>query len=597
MTLAEPGWLHLLWGLPLLVVVAVAAARARRRGLAQLFAAGLLQDRVPQGLGRRRAWTATLALLGLALAALAVSQPRWGYTWRELKSEGVEVVLVLDVSRSMDAADVEPSRIERARREILDLLDVMPTDRIGLVIFAAGAYPRVPMTLDHDALARIVRSTDTGTIQAQGSSLASGLLEGIQLFSAERKADRAMIVLSDGELWDPDLAEAVTALQEADVRVYTMGIGTPNGAPIPVPGGGFKKDRGGSVVLSQLQEDGLQRVAAATGGSYLRSVPSAEDVRALSDRLHKELTSAVTTVKRDKIWDERFQWPLAGGLGLLLLGALLGDGRTRRRVTGLGLVGLLGAGPVQAGALEDAQALLTEGQPAQAVDALTRLQVERPDDPAVVWSLGQALFQDGRYDDAARVFSDLADRAPDTEHALGSRYNAGLSHYGAGRLEDAVADWDRVLEQDPDNVAAQQNAEAVRQELARRLQEPPPEDQQGEQEPGEAGDTGQQEPQEGEPGDTGAAGAPSDPQEPPDEPDSDDGSRPDDGEPGEEAGEPEGEVQPAAGPADTGKPASEAPLPEGVQELTAEEAARLLASVDEGNPRVTVRGRDQEKDW
>jgi Ca-activated chloride channel family protein len=592
--LASPGWLHLLWGLPVLTLLALHAAQSRRRGMAALFSAGILANRGVPGLARQRAWTSTLVVLGFALAAIAAAQPRWGFTWRELRAEGVEVVLALDVSRSMDAQDVEPSRMERARREILDLLELLPGDRVGLVIFAAGAYPRVPLTVDHDALGRIVRGTDTGTIQAQGSSLSSALRESVRLFSEEIKADRAILVLSDGEIWDQDLTETVAMLVEANVRVFAMGIGTPEGAPIPIAGGGFKKDQGGSVVLSQLQEEALQQVAAATGGSYLRSVASAGDAEALATRLHGELTSTVTTVKRDKVWDERFQWPLAAGLALLLIVGFMGDGRIRRSVAVLMLAGMFAGGSAQAGALEDARQLLASGQAADAVDALTGLQVENPNDPGVAWALGEALFADGRFDDAATVFTDLADRAPDAEFAQGSRYNSGLSHYGAGRLEQAVRDWDRVVEQAPENEAARQNAEAVRQELARRTQEPPPEDsqdQEGEPSDGE-GDTGQGAPQEGEPGDTGGSEQQG---EPTDTSESGDGTRPMTPSESEDAGEPEGEIQAVDGSQDTATP--EAPLAEGVQELSAEEATRLLESVDEGNPRVTVRGRSYGKDW
>ena len=594
MTLATPSWLHLLWGLPVLVLVAFAASRSRRLGLEALFSAGVLEGHVPAGLARRRAWITTLAVLGLALAALAAAQPRWGFSWRELQAEGVEVVIALDVSRSMDAQDVEPSRLERGRREILDLLQLLPTDRVGLIIFAAGAYPRVPLTLDHDALERIVRNTDSGTIQAQGSSVGAALEQAVALFGDDGKADRAVVLMSDGEVWDEDLADTVADLNDAKVRVYSLGIGTEGGAPIPLPGGGFKKD-GGSVVLTQLHEDGLKRVASATGGAYLRSVAGAQDVRALADRLHGELTASVTTVKRDKIWDERFQWPLAGGIALLLIGALLGDGRGRRLAAGLLLVGLAGGGSAWAGPLDDARVLLASGQTTEAVDALTQLQVQRPNDPGVAWSLGEALFQAGRFDEASRVFTDLADRAPDSDHALGSRYNSGLSHYGAGRLEEAVADWDRVLEQDPDNGPAQQNADAVRQELARRAQEPPPQD--GEDgEDGEDGDSGQPEP--GEPGDSGdpSEGDPSEPQDASESEPGDDGTR-DEAQADAQDAESEGEIKPASEGGDTGTPVDAGEPVEGLQALSQEEAERLLESVDEGNPRVTVKGRSEGRDW
>ena len=242
--------------------------------------------------------------------------------------------------------------------------------------------------------------------------------------------------------------------------------------------------------------------------------------------------------------------------------------------------------------------MLEEGETSQAVDHLTRLQVERPEDPEVTWSLGEALFSAGRYDDAARVFRDLADRAPDAEHSMGARYNSGLSHYGAGRLDEAVEAWDQVLEQDPDNEMARQNADAVRQELAQRIQEPPPQDSEGEDGDPSEGDTGQGEPQDGEPGDTGGSPENPPPEESPgEEQDPGDGVRPEQADAGEAGDEAEGEVKPLAGAEDTATPEAEAELPQGVQELSEEEAQRLLEAVEEGNPRVTVRGRSDGKDW
>lgn len=186
MTLAEARWLHLLWLVPLMLLLARAAAMRRKADLERLFAAGVLSRHLPAGLEQRRALRLTLWIFGLALVSFSAAQPRWGFTWEEIEVRGLEVVFALDLSRSMDAQDVSPSRLERARREVRDLLTDMPNDRVGMVIFAAGAYPRVPLTLDHEVLYEILEDTNTGVLQAQGSSLANALRES--------KKDRKSVV-------------------------------------------------------------------------------------------------------------------------------------------------------------------------------------------------------------------------------------------------------------------------------------------------------------------------------------------------------------------------------------------------------------------
>lgn len=152
MTFGAPALLHLLWAIPALVLLLVWAARRRRQDAERLIAARLLDRGLPPLLERRRAWRGTLTLVGLALACVAAAQPRWGFTTIERKLRGVEIIVALDVSNSMRAEDVKPSRMERARREVIDLLDSLQSDRVGVVIFAAGAYPRVPLTTDRKSV-------------------------------------------------------------------------------------------------------------------------------------------------------------------------------------------------------------------------------------------------------------------------------------------------------------------------------------------------------------------------------------------------------------------------------------------------------------
>lgn len=598
MTLGAPQWLHLLWLLPPVVGLLVWAARARQRGVQALIGAGLLARELPPDLERRRAWAATLALLGLAAVALAAAQPRWGFTWVERPLRGVEVVLLLDVSRSMDARDVEPSRLERARREASDLLDRLSGDRVGLVVFAAGAYPRVPLTLDHRALRGILAQTDTTLLQAQGSNLGGAVREALALFGPAGDADRAIIVLSDGEAWDSATAEAAQEAAAQGVRLYTIAIGGEDGAPIPEPGGGFKLDRTGRVVLSRVNEEALRGLAQATGGAAVRSVAGAADANALVAELRAALTRTTEERRAERVWDERFQWPLAAGLGLLLLSRGLGD---RRAALSLAL--LLLALPARANPAAEARTLLAQGRHQEAVALLAQAQVDQPGDVGLAFALAEALYRAGRYEEAARAYEQLAARAPEPGQRRDAGYNAGLAAYQAGRLDDAVAAWQQVLEQDPEHAAARHNAEQVQQEIAARLQPPPP--QQGEEQPqdGEAGDPPQEgedgaaQPQPGQPAGQPPSAAPDPRQQAPQARPEDaappsDGTRPEAPEGGTRAGEgaPQGEASPEgqADPLEGGG---------GVGEMSPQEALRVLEGVEEGQPRVVIRGQAQEKDW
>jgi len=612
LTLGASEYLHLLWLVPLVAVGLLLASRARTKALERLFSPGVRARMVPPGLERRRAWQATLTCLGLALVLLATAQPRWGFTWRDSQSEGVEIVIALDVSRSMDANDVDPSRLERAKREVLDLLEIAGGDRVGLVIFAGGAYPRIPLTLDHDLIRQVVRDMDSMVLKAQGSSLMGALVESVKLFDPEHEADRAVILISDGESWDDSLDSALTRIEGADVRVYALGVGTTDGSPIPDSGGGFKTDQSGQVVLTRLEEGALQAIASKTGGAYVRSAAGAADVEGLLGDLRGTLDRKATRTQREKIWDERFQWPLAGGIGLLVIAALIGDGRGV--AVAVLLLSLTAGAPARAGELEDARAQLESGDADAAVQTLTAMREGNPDDVRVLWTLAEALSRSGRYEESREAFEDIADRAVDTDQRLDARYNAGNAAYGEGKLEDALESWQRVLEQSPEHEAARANTEAVQQELAQRMQDQPPqqdpqnqdeqeqdeqEQQDGEQEQqqGEESDTGQSEEQQ----DTGESEEEQDPSQA-----DQDGEQQDEQEQSGERDEQEEQEELSAddlaeageeSDTDESQPSERPDLEQGVGDMSPEEAEKLLEGAEEGRPRVIIRGNPDGKDW
>lgn len=609
MTWARPEYLPLL-GLVVLVALVVGFGwRARSRAMAQLGSAtGLVAPRATVARGGQ----AVLALGIPALLVVAAAGPRVGFDWEQRRMEGVSLVVALDVSRSMDAQDVSPSRIERARRELLDLAALLGGDSVGLVLFAEGAWVRIPLTVDYDTFRWAVKDSATDTIRAQGTALSGAIDAGTGMLSRAPGTGKALLVVSDGEVHEEAAAvdAAVERARAAGVRIYALGVGDAAGAPIPLPEGGFKKDEKGEVVLSRLDEDRLRSLAAATSGAYVRAVPSDDDVRALYlDEIRGKLEAAERGVKREQVWRERFMWPAALGLGLMAVSAALGVGRLRRVAAAAALLLLLPM-PARAGTVEDAWADYAAGRWAEAAEGLAQARLEDPGDPALTRALGTALYRAGRFRDAEAVFAQAAAAADEGPERAKDLFNAGHAAYRTGDLATAARYFDEASRADPAFAAAKGNAEAVAKEIEAR-RNPPPESPPPQEEPEE------QPPQDGEPQDQPQPGEgqeqpqpqPGEGQEPPPE------GQPQDGQPqpgqGEEApqdGQPQdGEPQPGEGEPGSGEPTGE-PQPgegeEGVEveesaggDLTAEQAGRIVDAVPEGRPRTVKGGRSGREDW
>ncbi len=592
LTWGDPAMLRWLWVLPVVAVLQWLALRSRRQAMGALGA--LVERRTSAHVQRVHRLRAVLLFGVLTLSILALARPQWGYRWQELRQEGLSLVVAMDVSRSMDAADVSPSRLERAQREVQDLAGLLSGDRVGLVLFAGGAYAQMPLTLDYVTLSRMARAATSDTLRAQGSDLGAAIDKAVEILGAGEAADRAIILLTDGEDQVGEGPDAAARAAEKGIKLFTIGIGTPDGAPIPMRAGGFKKDPAGKVVISRLEEEALQELAQVGQGAYVRSVAGGADMRAIYlDEIRGKLQVSEQGVRREKIWTERYQWFLGAAFALLVLSGLLRPGPLRLQLAGLLLAaGLLGGRPALASDLDD----------------LIAAQVEDPDDLALAEQLGGALHAAGRYEEAAETFAMVADRSPDDAQRLRARYNAGLARYHAGELTAAVEDWQRVLQRDPEHAAAQQNVAAVQAEIAARLNEPPPQD-------GEDGEPQDGEPQDGEDGAAPQDGEDGESQDSESQDSESQDSESQDSEPQDgttgtppeagDTGTPE-QLQPQDGAlGDTGAPDGE---PEGLAsqaqpgasagEMSAAAAARLLDSVEEGTPRVQVDpGSRGGNDW
>ena len=225
--------------------------------------------------GARWAWPRlALLLTGAAFVILALARPQWGIVREKVEREGKDIVLVLDTSGSMATADVAPSRFFLARQALLQLIARLEGDRFALVAFEGEAYPLVPLTLDADALGLFLETVETGIVPAPGSSLGTGLAKGLEAFVDKDRRNKAMVLVSDGEDLSGEVDEAVKRAKEAGVVVYTVGVGTEGGQPVPEldPEGrttGYKRDEGGNAVVSRLDMTTLEAIAQRHRGPGL----------------------------------------------------------------------------------------------------------------------------------------------------------------------------------------------------------------------------------------------------------------------------------------------------------------------------------------
>jgi Ca-activated chloride channel homolog len=329
---------HLLFLIAVLAFLAVGLSRAlRRKDLAQTVIPSRFLDRMIPGLSIARPVAQTsFQCAGLFLLALALAQPQCGTRTEMTKRRGIDLVVALDASKSMLARDVQPDRLERAKLELMTLLDELKGDRVGLVIFAGEAFIQCPLTSDYAAAKMFLRAVDPAQMPQGGTNIGAALTLSKQLLDSGNRgggSDRVVVLLSDGEDLTGEIDEGVKALKDSEIQVLAVGIGSERGEPIPVLDAdgqveGYQKDALGQTVLTRLDKRGLSAVADATGGSlfYRPNTVAMSEVVERIDRLQKSEIESRLTVR----YDDRYQSFAFPGLFLWVLGMAVGVGRRRR---------------------------------------------------------------------------------------------------------------------------------------------------------------------------------------------------------------------------------------------------------------------------
>ena len=287
------------WLLTILVFIIgyILYTRRKRRQLAEFGDPELVSELMPDASKARPVVKFSLLMVALALLIMAAARPQYGQKEKTVKRQGIEVMIALDISNSMMAEDVAPNRLDRAKQMLSKMIDRMVDDKVGLVVFAGEAYTQLPITCDYVSAKMFLGTITPALIPTQGTAIGAALETSIRSFgSQESDAGRAIILITDGENHEDDAIAAAKHARELGIQVFVVGIGKPEGSPIPIAGtNNYIKDRSGQVVVSRLNEDMCQQIAQAGNGIYVRCDNTNTAMRALQQELDRIATAELET--------------------------------------------------------------------------------------------------------------------------------------------------------------------------------------------------------------------------------------------------------------------------------------------------------------
>ena len=301
----------MLWWLitiPVFVIAYIVYTKRKQRQLAEFGDPELIAQLMPDASKSRPVWKFSLLIVALILLIVAAARPQYGQKEKTVKRQGIEVMVALDISNSMLAEDVAPNRLDRAKQMLSNMIDNMVDDKVGLVVFAGDAFTQLPITCDYVSAKMFLNTISPTLIPTQGTAIGAALQTAITSFGAqESDAGRAIILITDGENHEDDAIAAAKQAKELGIQVFVIGIGKPEGAPIPKPGtNDYFKDRSGQVVVSRLNEEMCQQIAGAGNGAYVRCDNTNTAMRALQQELDRIATTELeSTVYAD--YNEQYQ--------------------------------------------------------------------------------------------------------------------------------------------------------------------------------------------------------------------------------------------------------------------------------------------------
>lgn len=465
---ANPDYLWFLLAIPGLAVVFVILYYWGQMKIHRMVSASLLPLLAPDMSPGKRAWKQSIFLGALACMILAIADPQVGTKLEEVKRSGIDLFVALDVSLSMKSEDVTPNRLAKAKRDISSLLQKLSGDRVGLIVFAGDAFVQFPLTSDYSAADLFLSAVDVDAVPVPGTVIGSAIELALKSFETDLPTQKAIVVVTDGENTEGDILGAIDDAKKAHVRVYTIGMGTPEGSPIPIYNAqgqqvDYKHDESGNIVLTKLDEPMLNQIAATTGGSYRRGTSGGNEI----DDVYKELESLGKTefgAREVSGYESRYQYPLALAIVLLLFEVVLSERRGKlmlifkRLIPTAAVLPMLLLMPFSASRsqtvrshVQQGNSVYDKGKYNDAEVSYKKALEKNPKSHEAQFDLGDALYKQQRFEEAMREYNNAATASKAADGKAASYYNLGNSLFRSNKLPESIEAYKRALAQNPND--------------------------------------------------------------------------------------------------------------------------------------------------
>ncbi|MDB6053638.1 MAG: von Willebrand factor type [Verrucomicrobiales bacterium] len=484
MTYGDPEllWLVIIICAPLILFL-IWTWRTKQRLITSFVQASRLMTLTIGVSKNRQKFKLGLLVVSVAFLCFALARPQWGETQQEVKESVVDVLLAVDTSKSMLATDATPNRLVRAKLAALDLLRIGSPNRFGLIPFAGAAFLQSPLSLDEDALVQSLQSIDVGSVPQGGTVFANAIDTAMDAFEKEENNQKILVIFTDGEDQEDGALEAATKAKKAGIKIFTVGIGTPEGELIRLNDGqnrqGYLRDEAGNVVKSRLNEALLKQIAESTGGFYVPLAASGS-MNALYQYLKQYAPSGSTATRVISTRSEQFFWFVAVAIVLLLVEIFMPQQKrepaasNRAIRTLLVLLGIFALSSSTFASTTKAFESLNKGEYGKAVDEFERLGRKSTNDLRYPYDAGVAAYKLKEFNRAESYFT-RSSTSPDIQLQQKSYYNLGNTHFQGGleaegkdriaKWEQAVKDYEIALKIDSKDKDAASNAEFVRKQL------------------------------------------------------------------------------------------------------------------------------------
>ena len=480
--LAQPLYLLLILLIPLMYIAYWLMRRWRKRRIARFGDPDLVSSLAPL-VPRRKGWLKlTLISLALLFFAIGMARPQLGAILKEKQVRGAEIMVVLDVSNSMLAEDYSPNRLERAKLAISKLVDELQGDRIGLIIFAGESFVQLPVTSDYVSAKIFLSSITTESVPVQGTAMGEAIRTAIRSFTSESENSRAIILITDGENHEDDPVAAARDAVDMGARVFCIGVGSPEGKPIPVDGE-LLKDKDGNIVVTRLDEATLKEVASAGKGLYVRAGNTEFGLNSVIDEIRSLEEKDFQSVVFEE-YDEQYMYFFVIALIFMLIEFMISDTRNRRSLfgSGKGMVAvliLMLASPVMLQAQSDRSEVragnreFKKGEFREAELDYKRALVEDSTSITAKYNLGNALYRTESYSEAELYLKGLGDslKSVSPSRASDCFHNSGNLALKQKKYQEAVDAYKESLRLEPDNFETKSNLAYAQKMLKEQQQQ------------------------------------------------------------------------------------------------------------------------------